>query len=218
MRVSGDGEGDDAAEALLSEEDDIEAGLLAELDEEDAAQAGPSSAAPASASDALLLQQQRRQQQRQQQSRPQQPPPPQQRTVTADQALPIGPDGFVELDRLTVEQRNKVTHTIVGLMTEEQLDRYEAFRRSSLKRPMRQLVKVVTNSSANPNDKLMIAVSSVAKSFVGDLVETARLVATQRGDEGPLQPLHIHVAYQQLKDQGKVPGPAKGGQKKRPFL
>ena len=29
--------------------------------------------------------------------------------------------------------------TIVGLMTEEQLDRYEAFRRSSLKRPMRQV-------------------------------------------------------------------------------
>lgn len=127
--------------------------------------------------------------------------------------------------------------TIVGLMTEDQLDRYEAFRRSSLKRPMRQvrtprygpalpahrncagawrcallgetclgprlnalrpqpaehlkppdharpepkphphpptlqLVKTVTNSSANPNDKLMIAVSSVAKTFVGDLIES----------------------------------------------
>lgn len=119
-------------------------------------------------------------------------------------------------------------------MTEDQLERYEAFRRSSLKRPMRQvrtprygpallahrhralawrgallgetcpaprlrpqpaehlnrpdharpepkphphpptwqLVKTVTNSSANPNDKLMIAVSSVAKTFVGDLIES----------------------------------------------
>ncbi len=39
-----------------------------------------------------------------------------------------------------------------------------------------QLGKVVTASIGNPNDKLLIAVSSVAKTFVGDLVETGERV------------------------------------------
>lgn len=52
--------------------------------------------------------------------------------------------------------------------------------------PCLQLVKTVTGSSANPNDKLMIAVSSVAKTFVGDLVEAgeARLDRKARLDIG----------------------------------
>lgn len=32
----------------------------------------------------------------------------------------------------------------------------------------------------------------------------ARSLASARGDTGPLQPVHIHTAYQMLKDQNKV--------------
>lgn len=45
----------------------------------------------------------------------------------------------------------------------------------------------------------------------------ARLVATERGDEGPLQPLHIHAAYQRLKDKGRMPSRG-GGVRRRPFV
>ena len=44
----------------------------------------------------------------------------------------------------------------------------------------------------------------------------ARLVAAERGDTGPLQPLHIHVAHQRLQAEAKVE--TVRGRKKRLLL
>lgn len=41
------------------------------------------------------------------------------------------------------------------------------------------------------------------------------MLAAGKGEEGPLQPMHIHAAYQQLIAQGKVEGLPK---KQRRFL
>ena len=53
-------------------------------------------------------------------------------------------------------------------------------------------------------DRTLTALSSAAKTLVGELVEEARRVAEARGDRGPLLPLHVHAAYQRLKEAGKV--------------
>ena len=89
----------------------------------------------------------------------------------------------------------------MSMLTGSELDRYEAFRRSSLKKPLqrvrnekgrsnaaklqssepratllilcaRQVMHIVTGVNPKPQDKAMIALASVAKTFVGQLVET----------------------------------------------
>ncbi|KAI9398268.1 hypothetical protein POPTR_003G157450v4 [Populus trichocarpa] len=41
--------------------------------------------------------------------------------------------------------------------------------------------------------------------FVGELVETARLVMKERKESGPTRPCHSREAYRRLKLEGKVP-------------
>jgi hypothetical protein len=72
----------------------------------------------------------------------------------------------------------------------------------------------VTGQPRPPNaDKTLTALSSAAKTFVGELVEEARRVAEARGERGALLPLHVHAAYQNLKDQGKVETAAPRGRR-----
>ena len=95
---------------------------------------------------------------------------------------------------------------IMGAMTEEQLNRYESYRRSSL--PKAKMKKLLSQVLGTVNDRTVIAVCGVSKVFVGELVEAARLLAAQEGHAGPLLPRHIHRAYQNLKflDPAGVPG------------
>lgn len=58
------------------------------------------------------------------------------------------------------------------LLSESELDRYEAFRRSSVKKAIQGIMQVVTGVYPKPQDKALVALSSVAKSMVGELVET----------------------------------------------
>jgi transcription initiation factor TFIID subunit 11 len=90
-------------------------------------------------------------------------------------------------------------------MTEAQLDRYEAFRRSSLKKPVQKLVQALTGTSIKSQDKSLIALSSIAKTFIGQLIESAVEIATERGEAGkPLEPTHIIAAYERLKQEEGV--------------
>ncbi|KAL9255567.1 Transcription initiation factor TFIID subunit 11-like protein [Drosera capensis] len=50
-----------------------------------------------------------------------------------------------------------------------------------------------------------IVVSGIAKMFVGELVETARVVMTERRESDPIRPSHIREAYRRLKLEGRVP-------------
>lgn len=50
-----------------------------------------------------------------------------------------------------------------------------------------------------------VAQSSLAKSYVGELVETARETMTAAGETGPLQPRHIRGAQRQAQRAGTVP-------------
>ncbi|KAL4446821.1 hypothetical protein ABPG77_008065 [Micractinium sp. CCAP 211/92] len=121
-----------------------------------------------------------------------------------EDALPLTAEGFIDLDRLTL---------VNEILSEQQLDRYSAFRRSNLRKPMQLLMSKTLGGA--PNNKALIALSSVTKSFVDDLVATAMAVAEERGESTPLQPAHIHTAYQRLIEQDKVPGKAP---RRRAFL
>mmetsp|Transcript_16337 Transcript_16337/g.35317 ORF Transcript_16337/g.35317 Transcript_16337/m.35317 type:complete len:269 (+) Transcript_16337:34-840(+) len=99
-----------------------------------------------------------------------------------------------------IEKRKK----IMSAMTEQQLDRYESFRRSSLQRPrVKKLVQSLIGGP--PPDRAIIALCGMAKVYVGELVEAARLLAAEEGYQGPLLPRHIHRAYQNLNFRNKVP-------------
>lgn len=53
--------------------------------------------------------------------------------------------------------------------------------------------------------KAVIALSGMGKVFVGELVEAARVIASEEGHQGALLPSHVHRAYQQkLQQRTKV--------------
>ncbi|CAH8385024.1 unnamed protein product [Eruca vesicaria subsp. sativa] len=94
--------------------------------------------------------------------------------------------------------------TILTQLTEDQMSRYESFRRSALhKSNMKKLLQSITGQKVS--DTLNIVVCGIAKMFVGELVETARVEMGKRKDSGPIRPSHIRESYRRLKLQGKVP-------------
>ncbi|KAJ9168440.1 hypothetical protein P3X46_019964 [Hevea brasiliensis] len=94
---------------------------------------------------------------------------------------------------------------ILSQFTDEQMSRYESFRRSALQKAnMRRLLVSITGSQ-KISLPMTIVVCGIAKMFVGELVETARMVMTERKESGPIRPCHIREAYRRLKLEGKVP-------------
>ncbi|KAJ8756249.1 hypothetical protein K2173_025061 [Erythroxylum novogranatense] len=94
---------------------------------------------------------------------------------------------------------------ILSQFTEQQMSRYESFRRSALQKAnMRRLLVSITGTQ-KISLPMTIVVCGIAKMFVGELVETARIVMTERKESGPIRPCHIREAYRRLKLEGKVP-------------
>ncbi|KAG9153032.1 hypothetical protein Leryth_023922 [Lithospermum erythrorhizon] len=94
---------------------------------------------------------------------------------------------------------------MLSQFTEEQMNRYESFRRSGFQRAnMKRLLVSITGSS-KISVPMTIVVSGIAKMFVGELVETARVVMTERKDSGSIRACHIREANRRLKLEGKVP-------------
>lgn len=105
----------------------------------------------------------------------------------------------------------------VATFTADEMRRYEAYRRSDLKKE--RVKKVLSGISPvfdkmAPSDAYVIAVKGLAKLFVGDVVETAATVAAEwgdrpAGDQGlaapALQPKHLREAYRRLRRDGAFP-------------
>ncbi|KAL9175401.1 hypothetical protein ABFS82_02G109700 [Erythranthe guttata] len=94
---------------------------------------------------------------------------------------------------------------ILAHFTEDQMSRYESFRRSGFQKSnMKRLLASITGS-AKISMPMTIVVSGIAKMFVGELIETARVVMAERRDTGPIRPCHMREAYRRLKLDGKIP-------------
>ncbi|KAL5549583.1 hypothetical protein UlMin_004814 [Ulmus minor] len=94
---------------------------------------------------------------------------------------------------------------ILSQFTEEQMSRYESFRRAGFQKSnMKRLLASITGTQ-KISVPMTIVVSGIAKMFVGEMVETARMVMAERKESGPIRPCHIREAYRRLKLEGKVP-------------
>ncbi len=99
------------------------------------------------------------------------------------------------------------------MLNEEQLERYEHYRRSSIhKDSIKQVIQNFfsetaahdaggedTGAKAKVDDAMIIMLQGLAKVYVGSLVETARQLMTSRGEEGSILPHHLREAATRVR-------------------
>ena len=100
-----------------------------------------------------------------------------------------------DLDLITDDStyRKEDSHriqAIISTMFEEELVRYETFRRSGFpKSAIKKYIINVIGQAVNPN--FVIVVSGLAKVFVGEIIEVAKIIQNEQQETGPLLPSHI---------------------------
>merc|ERR1711944_168038 len=87
------------------------------------------------------------------------------------------------------EEREKM-QVLVSNFTEEQLDRYEMYRRATFpKAAIKRIMQTITGSSVGHN--VVIAMAGISKVFAGEVVEEALDYMEASGETGALKPKHL---------------------------
>jgi transcription initiation factor TFIID subunit 11 len=111
-----------------------------------------------------------------------------------------------EADEVDLAAMRQHEHEQVARFGPTQLQRYEQYRRSDLKKEkIKKVLTAINPILAKSSDPFLIAVKGLAKVFVGDVVETALEIRRQYGESGPLQTKHLREAYRRLRQDGVMP-------------
>lgn len=104
---------------------------------------------------------------------------------------------------LEEEERERM-QVLVSNFTEDQLDRYEMYRRAAFpKAAVKRLMQTITGCSVSQN--VVIAMSGIAKVFAGEIIEEGLDVMEQGGEQGPLHPKHLREAVRRLRARNQIP-------------
>jgi transcription initiation factor TFIID subunit 11 len=107
------------------------------------------------------------------------------------------------------EEANIKLQVLVSNFSDEQLDRYEMYRRSAFSKvAIKRLMHSITGTI--PSSNVVIAMAGIAKVFVGEIVEEALEVQRRENKNNenkptPLEPKHLREAYRRLNNQYHCP-------------
>ncbi|XP_041712229.1 transcription initiation factor TFIID subunit 11-like [Coregonus clupeaformis] len=122
----------------------------------------------------------------------------------ASKKLKVEPEKKKDRRQKVDEDEIQKMQVLVSSFSEEQLNRYEMYRRSAFpKAAIKRLIQSITGSSVSQN--VVIAMSGISKVFAGEIVEEALDVCEKWGDMPPLQPKHMREAVRRLKSREQIP-------------